>query len=313
MTATPAVRQQAVRPSARGRSRLRRRETLAFYGFMSPWIIGLVVLFAIPMISTIVLSFTDWNLFEPPTFIGLKNYTDLLFAQGSQFWLALGNTAYYAGLLVPISLILSLIFALLLNRNIVLRRFFRTAFYLPSTLPIVAVVMLWSWILAPSGMLNSALSKVGVHGPAWFVDPHWVKNGLIIMGVWQFGGSIVLFLAGLQGIPRFLYEAARIDGAGSFRRFLHVTLPMLSPIVLFNLIQGVIASLQVFTQVYIVTGGKNYGALMMVPFLYQNAFEFSRMGFASAIATLFLIMIVALTLLVLRFSRRLVFYESEVH
>nr|WP_243847312.1 sugar ABC transporter permease [Microbacterium ulmi] len=272
----------------------------------------MVFLFAIPLVATFLLSFTDWNLFQPPEWVGLDNYTDLLFTPGSAFWLAFWNTAYYAVILVPLNLALSIGFAVLLNQPLVLRRFFRTAFYLPSTIPIVAVVMLWSWLLAPSGIVNSILGTVGIDGPAWLVDPAWVKNGLIIMGVWQMGGGVVLFLAGLQGISPMLYEAATLDGAGAWRRFWSITIPMLSPIILFNLIIGVIGSLQVFAQVYIVTQGHNPGAVMLVPLVYSNAFEFGKMGDASAISVLFVLLILAVTAVILRWSRRWVYYEGEV-
>ncbi|MEV0719652.1 sugar ABC transporter permease [Asanoa sp. NPDC050611] len=290
----------------------RTRETVAFYLFMLPWIVGILALYAVPLVASVVLSFTNWDLFQPPQWVGLRNYASLLTGEGSNFWLALRNTAYYAAILVPVNLALSIAFAMLLNQPIVLRRWFRTAFYLPSTIPIVAVVMLWSWLLAPSGIVNSLLSVVGVDGPAWLVDPDRVKDGLIIMGVWQLGGGVVLFLAALQGIPRYLYEATTIDGAGPWRQFRSITVPMLSPIILFNLINGIIGALQVFTQVYVVTQGHNAGALMMVPFLYENAFEFNKMGYASAIAVLLFVMIMLLTLVILRWSRRWVHYEGEV-
>jgi len=290
---------------------MRRRETVAFYAFMSPWIIGMVFLFAMPLVVTLGLSFTKWNLIQPPTWVGFANYARLLFGHGSSFIKALGNTAYYAALLVPINLILSLVFATLLNQVTALRRFLRTAFYLPSTLPIVAVVMLWSWLLAPAGFLNQGLGLLGIHGPAWLVDPRWIKDGLIIMGAWQFGGSLVLFLSGMQGIPLSYYEAAELDGAGGWRRFRHITLPMLSPIILFNLITGVIAALQVFAQVFIITGGHNPGAQMIVPAVYQNAFTFYQMGDASAISVMFVLLILILTMLILRSSRYWVHYEGD--
>ena len=290
---------------------MRRQETFAFYSFMSPWIIGMVFLFAVPLVVTLYLSFTKWNLLQPPQWVGFSNYVRLLFTPGSSFLVALGNTAYYAVLLVPINLALSLGFAVLLNSVQFLKRFFRTAFYLPSTIPIVAVVMLWSWLLAPSGLLNQALGLVGIQGPAWLVDPRWIKDGLIIMGVWQFGGSLVLFLSGMQGIPTMYYEAAELDGASSIQQFRHVTLPMLSPIVLFNLITGIIAALQVFAQVFIITGGHNSGATMIVPAVYQNAFNFYQMGDASTMSVVFVLLILILTMAILRWSRLWVHYEGD--
>lgn len=289
-----------------------RREALAFYAFLSPWIVGIIVFFVIPLVATLLLSFTNWDLFQPPQWIGLHNYSNLLFGQSSEFWLALRNTAYYAFILVPLNLVLSLAFAMLLNQPIILRRWFRTAFYLPSTIPVIAVVMLWSWLLAPAGIINEVLSWFGIHGPAWLVDPASVKNGLIIMGAWGLGGGVVLFLAGLQNIPRYLYQAAMLDGAGAIRRFRSITLPMLSPIVLFNLISGIIASLQVFTQVYVISQqSQNAGDLMLVPYLYNSAFQYQQMGFASTIAWVFFIMVIALTLIILKSAKYWVYYESE--
>lgn len=291
----------------------RKREAIAFYLFMLPWIVGIVALYAVPLVASLGLSFTNWDLFTSPEWVGLRNYRNLIAGDGTNFWLALRNTSYYALILVPVNLALSIAFAMLLNQRVILRRWFRTAFYLPSTIPVVAVVMLWSWLLAPSGVINSILKLVGIDGPAWLVDPAWVKNGLIIMGAWQLGGGVVLFLAALQSIPRHLYEATMLDGAGVWRQFRSITVPMLSPIILFNLVNGIIGALQVFTQVYVVTQGHNAGALMMVPFLYENAFEFNKMGYASAIAVLFFVMIMLLTLIVLRWSRRWVYYEGEVN
>jgi len=289
-----------------------RREALAFYAFVSPWIVGIIVFLAVPLVVTLLLSFTNWDLFQSPQWIGLRNYSELLFGKSSDFWLALRNTAYYAFILVPLNLVLSLGIAMLLNQPIILRRWFRTAFYLPSTIPIIAVVMLWSWLLAPDGIINEVLSWFGIHGPAWLVDPGSVKNGLIIMGVWGLGGGVVLFLAGLQNIPRFLYEAMMIDGAGPFRRFFSITLPLLSPIILFNLISGIISATQVFTQVYVISeNAQNPGDLMLVPYLYNSAFQYQQMGFASAIAWVFFMMVIALTLIILRSARRWVYYESK--
>jgi len=304
---------RSVRLSGRWRVVLtaRRREAIAFYIFMTPWIIGVLALFALPLGVTVALSFTKWDLFQAPTWVGLSNYVRLL-APGSDFWNALGNTVYYGAILVPLNLALSLGVAALLNQRLVFRRFFRTVFYLPSTIPIVAVVMLWSWLLAPVGIVNSLLGRVGIDGPAWLVDPNRVKDGLIIMGVWQLGGGIVLFLAGMQGVPKVLYEAAMIDGANAWRRFRSITIPALSPIILFNLIIGVIAALQVFSQVYIVTQNHNPGAIMIVPLVYSNAFEYGLMGNASAISILLVILILILTLAILKWSRRWVHYESEV-
>lgn len=291
------------------RSIARVKEAFAFYGFISPWLVGFLLLSIGPIIASMLLSLTNWDIFQPPQWIGLQNYREVL-TSTPMFWTALWNTAYYALITVPLGILISLVLAVLLNQQIVLRRWFRAAFYLPSTLPTVAVVMLWMWLLAPAGLINEALGFLGIKGPAWFVDPLWMKPGLILMALWGAGGGTVLFLAGLQGVPTYLYEAASLDGASRFHTFISVTLPMLSPIILFNLVNGIIGAMQVFTQVYMV--GTNNATVMMVPYLFQEAFQNFNMGFASAIAWLLFIIIMALTLVILRWSSVWVYYEGEV-
>jgi len=289
--------------------RLARQEERAFYLFLTPWMIGFLVFTLGPILASLYLSFTSWNMFQPPKFIGLENFKVLL-SHNSMFWTALWNTCYYAFIMVPLSILIALIVAVLLNQRIMARRWFRTAYYLPSTLPIVSVVLLWSWLLAPSGIVNEGLAVFGIHGPAWFVNPNWMKPGLIIMGLWGAGAGAVLFLAGLQGIPRHLYEASALDGASSFKQFVRITIPMLSPIILFNLVNGIIGSMQVFTQVYIV--GTNNSTIMMIPYLFQQAFDYFNMGFASAIAWVFFVIIIGLTLVVLKWSTSWVYYEGVI-
>lgn len=287
----------------------RRRESLAFFAFITPWLVGLIGLTLGPIFASLYLSFTDWNLFQPPHWVGLANYKTLL-TKTPLFWEALWNTAYYAVISVPLGILIALVLAVLLNQRVVLRRWFRTAFYLPSTIPVVAVVMLWSWLLAPSGLFNEFLGLFGIHGPAWLIDNAWIKPGLIIMSLWGAGGGTVLFLAGLQGIPSYLYEAAELGGASSWSKFWRITLPQLSPIILFNLINGIIGAMQVFTQVYII--GENNASTMMVPYLFKEAFQYYQMGMASAIAWLLFIIIIVLTLIILKWSSVWVYYEGEV-
>ncbi|MCY0902945.1 MAG: sugar ABC transporter permease [Firmicutes bacterium] len=291
------------------KSKLRRREALAFYTFTSPWILGFLIFTIGPIIASLVLSFTNWDMFQAPTWIGLQNYQNLV-VNTPLFWIALQNTAYYAFITVPLGIVIALILAVLLNQPLKLRRWFRAAFYLPSTLPTVSVVLLWSWLLAPQGLVNEALGIFGIKGPAWFVDPAWEKPGLILMALWGAGGGTVLFLAGLQGIPQYLYEAASLDGATVWNKLTHITIPMLSPIILFNLVTGIIGAMQVFTQVYIV--GTNDSTLMMVPYLFQEAFQDFNMGFASAIAWVLFLIIIVFTLLILRWSSMWVYYEGEI-
>ncbi|GMA60189.1 sugar ABC transporter permease [Alicyclobacillus fastidiosus] len=286
---------------------IRRRESVAFYAFTGPWLVGLVGLTLGPILASLALSFTNWNMFSPPHWVGFENYVKTF--KTPMFWTALYNTAYYSVISVPLSILIALVLAVLLNQKVAARRWFRTAFYLPSTIPVVAVVMLWSWLLAPAGLFNEFLHLFGIHGPAWFVDPAWIKPGLIIMSLWGAGGGTVLFLAGLQGIPSYLYEAAELDGASSWTKFVRITMPQLSPIILFNLINGIIGAMQVFTQVYII--GTNNASTMMVPYLFEQAFQNYQMGLASATAWLLFIIIMVLTLIVLKWSSVWVYYEGE--
>jgi len=300
---------KSTRPKRLKMDRMRRREAMYFYLFVSPFFIGFLFLTIGPILGSLLLSFTRWNMFLPPQWVGLQNFSQVL-SGNSLFWTALGNTGYYALISVPLGIILALFIAVLLNQNIVLRRWFRAAFYLPSTIPTVAVVLLWLWLLAPAGLFNEFIGLFGIKGPAWFVDPSWVKPGLILMGLWGAGGGTVLFLAGMQGIPPYLYEASALDGAGPIRQFFTVTIPMLSPIILFNVVNGLIGSFQVFTQVYIL--GTNNADLMMVPYLFQEAFDYFNMGYASAIAWCLFVIIIAITMVVLRWSAVYVYYEGEV-
>lgn len=291
------------RISARG------REAIAFYLFIAPFFIGFLVFGIGPILTSLGLSFTRWNMFTPAQWVGFSNYKYLLTSDNT-FWIALWNTLYYALISIPLGILLSLILAVMLNQRIILRRWFRAAFYLPSTIPAVAGVMLWMWLLAPAGLFNEVLSIFGIKGPAWFVDPVWFKPGLILMSLWGAGGGTVLFLAGLQGIPAYLYEASAIEGATKIRQFFTITIPMLSPIILFNLVMGIIGGFQVFTQVYIV--GINNADVMLEPYLFETAFQNFDMGYASALAWVMFLMIIALTVVVLKWSAAWVYYEGEV-
>lgn len=294
----------------RNKVRYNRREVIGFYLFLSPWLIGFVVFMLGPIVASLVLSFMQWDMLSTPQWVGWANFVNLLF-QTPQFWQVMGNTIFYAFILVPLSIVLSLLVAVLLNQRLLIRSFFRTVFYLPATIPVVAVAMLWSWILAPAGVLNELLSFVGIHGPAWLIDPGWVKPSLILVGLWSVGSNVVLFLAALQGVPKYLYEASGLEGAGLFTQFYVITIPMISPIILFNLVNGIIGSLQVFSQTLILTNN-NPSGLMIIPYLYNQAFQFFQLGFASALAWVFFIIIFALTLVILKWSQTWVYYESEV-
>jgi multiple sugar transport system permease protein len=293
-------------------SRLRRREALWFYLFASPWIIGFVVFLLGPMIASIYISLTDWDSFTAPKWVGVDNYVRLL-TDDPIFWKALWNTFYYAAVSVPLGLVLGLWLANLLNKGIRLRKLFRTLIYLPTLVPLVATAMIFKMVLAPSGPLNDGLGVFGIPGPSWLLESMWVKPALVLLSVWGAGAATVLLLAAMKGIPRELYEAAEVDGASPVRQFWSITIPQLTPIIFFNLVMGLIGAFQVFSQVYILTkGGPDNASQTMVPLLFDQAFDFYHMGYASAISWLLFAVILAFTLVAFRTARRWVFYETEV-
>lgn len=294
---------------------LRREESLAAYLFVSPWLIGLLLLTAGPILVSIVYSFCRYDVLHPAEFVGLENYARL-FTDDPMFWKSLGNTAYMM-LGVPIGMAAGLAIAMLLNTEAKGMRFYRTVFYLPAIVPMVASAILWIWVLNPEvGLVNSMLRMLGVGDPPnWLQSASWAfgsKSAIILMGLWSAGSGMIIWLAGLKGIPQHLYEAAEIDGAGPWRRFFHVTLPMLSPYIFFNLIMGIIGTMQIFTQAYIMTeGGPDDSTLFYAYYLFNNAFRYFKMGYASALAWILFLIILALTLLQLKMAPRWVHYEAD--
>jgi multiple sugar transport system permease protein len=283
-----------------------------FYLFVSPWLVGFLVFLLGPMVASVYLSMTDWDTFTAPTWVGLQNYVTLL-RDDPVFWKALWNTLYYAAISVPLGLALGLWLANLLNKQVRGQRAFRTLIYLPTLVPLVATAMIFKMVLAPSGPLNQLLGFFGISGPSWLLDSAWVKPALIVLSVWGAGGATVLLLAAMRGIPRELYEAAEVDGAGPIRQFWSITVPQLTPIIFFNLVMGLIGAFQIFSQVYILTkGGPNNASQTMVPLLFNEAFSFYHMGYASAISWLLFAVILVFTLLAFRTTRKWVFYETEV-
>jgi multiple sugar transport system permease protein len=230
------------------------------------------------------------------------------------FWQSLRVTVTYTVLAVPLGLVAGLAVAMLLNQKIKGLSIYRTIYYLPSLVGGVAVSLLWMWIFNPQfGVLNWLLSLVGIKGPQWIFSQHWVIPSFVLMSLWGIGGGMIIYLAGLQGIPTDLYDAAAIDGAGSVRTFRSVTLPMLTPVLFFNLVIGIIGSFQIFTQAFVMTsGGPNNASLFYVLYLYQNAFQYFYMGYASALAWVLFLIVVVLTALVFRSSPMWVFYEGEL-
>lgn len=291
--------------------RITRSETLAFYLFASPWLIGLVCLTIGPMIASLVLSFADYPVITPAKWVGLANYVKL-FTDDKLVWQSLKVTLLYSLGSLPLILCSSFLVAILLNQGIRGVRFYRTIYYLPAVISGVPVAVLWMWMLSPQfGLINNLLATIGIKGPDWFFSKTWVLPSFMLMGLWGMGVTMVIFLAGLQDIPAHLYEAAEIDGAGTWTRFRHVTLPMMSPIILFNLIIGIIDSFQLFTPALIISGGgPDNASLFYGLLLYQNAFRYLKMGYASALAWLMFVIILILAGLVFRLTGNFVYYEG---
>jgi multiple sugar transport system permease protein len=293
-------------------TRKRLREALVAYGFISPWLIGFVLFMGGPIVASLVISFFRWKLIEPPVFVGLDNYVEM-FTADPLFPQSLKVTALYVLIAIPVGQLLALWLALLLNQRIRFLGFWRGLFYLPSVIGGVAVTVLWQWMYNPNyGIINSLLELVGITGPNWLYSESWSLPALMIKSLWGVGGSMVIYLAGLQGVPRELQEAAQVDGAGEFQMFFKITLPMLTPVIFFNVIMAVILGIQTFTEPYLMTaGGPSNTTLFLGLYLYQAAFRFLKMGYASAMAWIMFIIIMIVTLLQFKFSDRWVYYEME--
>ncbi|HWE60686.1 MAG TPA: sugar ABC transporter permease [Chloroflexota bacterium] len=276
------------------------------YLFIAPQIVGMLAFGLVPMIAVLVLSFGNWDLIHAIRWVGLNNYSTEV--SDPIFWKSVKNTIYYTGVFIPASLILALLVALVLNRKLAFRAWYRAIFFMPVITPTVAVALAWTWLLNPDfGLVNILLSYLGINGPQWYASLQWAMPSVILVSVWRnFGYSMVIFLAGLQGVPSQLYEAAQVDGASRWAQFWHITLPMLSPTTFFLIVTNIISSLQVFDQVYMMTGGQAGPAdatRVIVFHIYALAFRLFQFGQASA-ATIFLfIVILLITLLQFRFQR----------
>jgi multiple sugar transport system permease protein len=294
------------------RSGLARREAIEGYLFLLPWILGFLFFTVGPIIASLGISLTDWQIGLPSRFIGLDNYVRMV-TNDKLFWQSLKVTAIYSLLALPPGVVLALLMALLLNQKVVGIDLFRTIYYLPAVTSGVAVSLLWAWIFNNQfGVLNWLLSQVGLQGPAWLLDPQWALPAFAIMSLWGVGGLMIIYLASLQAIPPELYEAAQIDGANILRQFFHVTIPMLTPTILFNLVVGIIGVFQTFTASWIMTkGGPNYATYFYVLHIYNNAFSGTRMGYACALAWVLFLIVLVLTGAVLRSSQYWVFYAGE--
>ena len=289
------------------------RDNAVAYFFLLPWLVGFFVLTLGPLLTSLYLSFTDFDLLTTPEWIGTANYVEM-FTQDRRFRTSLGVTFNYVFFSVPLSLAFALLVAMLLNRDIRGIGLYRAVFYLPSLLGgSVAIAILWRQIFGRDGLVNRVLELVGINGPSWISTPQYALDTLIVLHIWQFGAAMLIFLAGLKQIPQDLYDAASVDGAGIVSKFFRITVPMLTPVIFFNLIMGIIGAFKAFTSAYIVSGGNGGpldSTLFYTLYLYEKGFTNFEMGYASAMAWVLLIIISICTALVFRSSRFWVHYES---
>jgi multiple sugar transport system permease protein len=287
------------------------KKTVEGYLFISPWLVGFVLFTAGPALASLVLSLHKWSLIRPPRFVGAANYTTM-FTDDPLFWQSLRVTLIYVAVAVPLQIVFALFLALLLNQKVRLVPMFRTMFYLPSVVSGVAIAVLWQWLYQPDiGLINDLLRRVGIQGPAWLMSQRWALPAIIGASLWTVGGTMIIFLAGLQDIPQHLYEAASLDGAGELAKFRHVTLPMLSPVIFFNLVLGMIAGFRMFELPLVMTnrGGPLNATMFYALYLYLSAFNFLKMGYAAALAWILFIIIMIVTMVQLGLARRWVYYE----
>jgi multiple sugar transport system permease protein len=313
-----AAREQASSPTLGGR-RSRKydpRETRAAFAFLTPWIIGFLVFTLGPMIWSLYLSFTSYNLVDAPKGVGFRNYERMV--SDPLVKTALLNTFIYALLYVPLAIVVALGLAMLLDRVTSGAGFFRTAYYLPVMTPGVAVAVMFSLLLNGNyGLVNKALSFIGIAGPQWLTDPNWIKPSIVLMSLWSLGGAVVIFLAALKGVPRTLYEAAALDGASSWRRFRSVTLPMISSAVFFQVIVLTIYAMQMFDKVFVLFGNPGSAqyagnsSLFYTLYLFKQAFQSLKMGYASALAWLLFVIVMIITVIQVKVGNRFVYYEND--
>ncbi|WP_306430710.1 carbohydrate ABC transporter permease [Bacillus sp. EB106-08-02-XG196] len=299
----------------KGMSSYQRKEGLQGYLFIAPWIIGFLFFMSGPLIFSLYGSFTNFNITSKMDFIGLDNFKKM-FTNDPLIWLSLKNTLYYVVISVPLTTTGAVLLAVLLNQGIKGMRVFRTIFYLPAVLSGVGVYLLWMQLLSPSsGLVNTLLGFVGIDGPAWLTDPSWTKNALIFMKMWSVGGGMLLYLASLQGVSQSLYEAAEIDGANSFRKFFHITLPMITPVIFFDLVTSTIGAFQIFQEAYVMSESGDGGPANSLVFfnlhMWNKAFEVFDMGYAMAMSWILFIIILVLTVFNLKIAPRWVHYEGE--
>jgi len=288
----------------------RGRKTLTGYLFILPFILGFLIWFLLPALVAVWLTFYDWNMIRDPVFIGLENFKEIF--RDKLFVQSLKVTAYYTLVSVPVSLVLSFLVAMLLNSKVRGIAVFRTIFYIPSIVPAVANAVLWNFVFNTEfGLINMVLRMLGLPKVMWLQDPKWAMPALILMSLWGLGGGVVIYLAGLQGIPETLYEAAEIDGAGRWAKLRYVTVPLISPVMFFNLIMGIIGSFQVFTAGFLITaGGPQNATLFYVLYTYRTGIQYFDMGYAAVLAWILFFIILGLTLLVFKYVGRLIHYDA---
>jgi multiple sugar transport system permease protein len=291
------------------------KKTLLGLAFISPWLLGFFWLTLYPLVASLYYGFTEYAILTAPKWVGLENFITM-FTKDKLFWTSVVNTLYFVAISVPLGTLLSILLALLLNAKVRGMSIYRTIYYFPTVVPVIAGVMLWAWILNPQvGPLNFLLGLLHIPGPGWLADPHWSKPALIILSLWGLGGATVIYLAGLQDIPVHLYEAADLDGANGLQKILFVTIPLLTPVILFNVIMGLIGGFQYFAQAFLggAIGAGGMGAPMNSTlfynlYLYRNAFGYFQMGYASAMAWVLLVFVLLLTLLIFKLTGRFVYY-----
>lgn len=293
---------------------LKRKEFIAGYLFAAPSILGFLIFTLGPMLISLVLSFTDYKIVGDMQFVGLDNYKNLFTGKDPYFYPSLKATFIYVAMSVPVNIVFTFIIAMLLNfQKLRCRSFFRAVFYIPSIVPVAAASMVWMWLLSPDfGLANIALKAVGLKPSMWLFSEKTVIPSLVLVGVWSTGNIAVVFLSGLQGIPRQLYEAAEIDGGNFVQKLFHITIPMMTPTIFFNLIRGIIGAFQTFAQPYIMTeGGPNNASLFYSYYLYRETFQFSRMGYGCAISWVLFVIIAIFSAILFATSNRWVFYGGE--
>ena len=288
-----------------------KKETLSFYIFISPWLIGFFGLILFPILFSLIISFTEWNGIAAPSFIGVKNYFFMV-SGDDKFWISVKNTIYFTFASVPLSIAFSLLLAVLLNRKILGANFFRSLFYLPSVIAGVSIYIVWAWIYDPNmGVINYLLSIFGIKGPLWLLDENWAMPAIIIMAITNCGGNMLIFLAGLQGIPKELSDASLIDGCGAILQFFHITIPLLAPVVFFNSMMGFIYGLQIFAQPYIMTRGGPYDSTYVLNLhIYNESFRYNYFGYGAALSWVLFIIVLIISFLFYKVTKNYVNYEE---